>query len=517
MHPEVSTPEEVRQLMERELEAVATATADRRFRELLEAAPDAILEVDREGRIVLLNAAAERLFGYPRAELLGSPLDLLVPAAVRASHKKHRNDYIARPTTRPMGLGMVLHAQHKSGHLIPVEISLSPLEFENDFRVTAIVRDVTERRAADEQIRAVNQQLEARNREVERANRLKSEFLASMSHELRTPLHTIIGFTELLVEEVEGPLNEKQKRFLTHVHKDSLHLLELINDILDLSKIEAGRMELKPERFLARDAAMEVMATIEPQAHAKSQKLENRVGECAILADRVRFKEILYNLLSNAVKFTPASGSIAVSSGPVEGFEQFAVEDTGIGISESELSSIFDKFYQAAPTTKGIREGTGLGLAITKRLVELHGGSISVRSTLGQGSRFSFTLPVPALGRPKSVLIVEDDAGAQELLSNYLVPAGFQIRTVSSVADAIESARRNRPDAVTLDLNLPGFSEWRALDELKSRAEFAGVPIVVVSVQDPDEAVLKRAGAAFLQKPVKKELLLETLKRQLSK
>jgi PAS domain S-box-containing protein len=501
--------------MASEREAQASAKADRRFRELLEAAPDAILEVDREGKVVLLNAAAERMFGYPREELLGSPLDLLVPQASRGTHSQHRQQFWDRPTTRPMGQGLVLHAQRKDGTLLPVEISLSPVAFEDDFRVTAIIRDVTERRANEEKIRAVNQQLEARNREVERANRLKSEFLASMSHELRTPLHTIIGFTELLVEEIEGPLNDKQKRFLTHVHKDSLHLLELINDILDLSKIEAGRMELKPQSFLARDAAEEVMATIRPQAAAKSQKLENHIGDCAIFADRIRFKEILSNLLSNAVKFTPERGEINVYSGCTDGFVDFSVADTGIGIPVDELSSIFDKFYQAAATTKGIREGTGLGLAITKRLVELHGGTINVSSVPGQGSRFTFHLPSTNTGRRKHVLIIEDDPGAQELLSNYLAPGGFDLLTVSSVAEAIQSARRCRPDAVTLDLNLPGFSEWRALEEIRSRVEFSGVPITVISVQDPDEAALKRSGASFLQKPVKREILLETLRRQL--
>jgi CheY-like chemotaxis protein len=163
------------------------------------------------------------------------------------------------------------------------------------------------------------------------------------------------------------------------------------------------------------------------------------------------------------------------------------------------------------------REGTGLGLAITKRLVELHNGTIRVASAPGEGSRFTFQIPAITGERQWQVLIVEDEPGAQELLSNYLLPGGFEIQTVASVAEAIESARRRRPDVVTLDLNLPGYSDWRALDEIRSRAEFAGVPIIVVSVEDPDEAALKRDAAVFLQKPVKKEILLETLKKQLSR
>lgn len=487
--------------------------AERRFRELLEAAPDAILEIDGDGRIILMNATAERMFGYTRDELLGCELERLVPESARSAHHHHRKTYKEHSSIRPMGQGLTLHAQRKDGTLLPVEISLSPVAVDDHFHVTAIVRDVTERRAAEEKIRVINQQLEQRNHEVERANRLKSEFLASMSHELRTPLHTIIGFTELLTEETEGPLNEKQKRFLSHVHKDSLHLLELINDVLDLSKIEAGRMEIKAKNMRACDATDEVVSSIRPLAKAKSQTLENHVGDCVILADRVRFKEILYNLLNNAVKFTPVGGEIAVESHLDGEFVSFTVSDTGMGIAHGEHVSIFDKFYQAASTTKGVREGTGLGLAITKRLVELHGGTIRVASELGKGSRFTFYIPA---GRgDRMILIVEDEPSAQELLSTYLATMGFQIRLASSIQEAIEIARQQRPDAVTLDLNLPGYSGWRALDEIKNRPEFADVPVIVVSVQDRDEAALERGAAAVLQKPVKREILLETIRQQL--
>jgi PAS domain S-box-containing protein len=493
------------------------SVADRRFRELLEAAPDGILEVDREGRIALINAAAERMFGYPREELLGASVDLLVPNASRGMHQHHRQQFRDQPLTRPMGRGLTLHAQRKDGSLLPVEISLSPTAFEEDFRVTAIIRDVTERRAAEEKIHAVNQQLEIRNHEVERANRLKSEFLASMSHELRTPLHTIIGFTELLVEEAEGPLNEKQKRFLTHVHKDSLHLLELINDILDLSKIEAGRLELKTEPFSAGEAAEEVMASIRPQAMAKFQTTKNEIGDCTIVADRIRFKEIFYNLLSNAVKFTSEGGAITLRCFLESDWIGFSVADTGMGISPEEQANIFDKFYQANATTKGIREGTGLGLAITKRLVELHGGTIEVSSSPGEGSCFTFRLPLASPEALAHLLIIEDDPGAQELLANYLKSSGFELHAVGSVAEAIQTARRIRPDVVTLDLNLPGFSGWRALEEIRSRPEFSSVPIVVVSIQDPDNGMLQRSTATYLQKPVKKEVLLETLRQLLGR
>src|SRR5262249_33296705 len=226
----------------------------------LEAAPDAILEVDSEGHIVLSNEAAEKTFGYTREELASLHVDQLVPQAMRGGHAHRRAGYAAEPQTRPMGSGLDLMAQRKDGSLLPVEISLSPNWTEDGLRVIAVVLDISARRESEQRLRRIqeeftaelegkNQLLEARNRDVEKANRLKSEFLASMSHELRTPLHTIIGFSELLTEEVEGPLTSKQKRFLGHVLQDSRHLLDLINEILDLSKIEAGRLELQKATF----------------------------------------------------------------------------------------------------------------------------------------------------------------------------------------------------------------------------------------------------------------------------
>src|SRR5262245_16253264 len=289
------------ELMEREQAALAQAKAERRFRELLEAAPDAIFEVDRDGRIVLLNAVAEKMFGYGRAELLGQPVEILIPFDFRGRHEQHRSVYRSHPTTRPMGSGLDLYAQRKDGVRFPVEISLSPVNSEEGLRVSAIVRDVTERKQTEQKIQALNErftqelsatnrQLELRNREVERANRLKSEFLASMSHELRTPLHTIIGFSELILEELEGSLSGKHKRFMGHIHQDSLHLLELINEVLDLSKIEAGRLELRLESFDMTSALQEALSSAKALAAQKSIEIETQAPNgISIYADQLRF------------------------------------------------------------------------------------------------------------------------------------------------------------------------------------------------------------------------------------
>jgi PAS domain S-box-containing protein len=491
--------------------------AESRFRELLEAAPDAIIEVDREGRIVLLNAATEAIFGYRREDLLGQPVERLIPEGARGRHGAHRANYWANPVTRPMGFGMILLARRNDGTEFPVEISLSPVKIDDGFRVTAIIRDVTAKQKAEEAIRAANQQLELQNQELDRANQLKSEFLASMSHELRTPLHTIIGFTELLAEELEGPLNDKQKRFLNHVHQDSQHLLELINDILDLSKIEAGQMELHPESFDASVVVTEVLNGIRPTANARGIVLENRVAhDTVVKADRVRFREILNNLLSNAVKFTTDGGSVWVENRPTPVSREGAamaclcVGDTGIGIAQEDHAAVFDKFRQVGSTTRGVREGTGLGLAIVKSFVEMHGGTISLESAPGEGSRFSFTVPAGD-SSPPLVLVIEDDPGARELLASYLEPLGIRTESAASADEGLRMARDLKPDAITLDLLLPGKSGWRVLRELRAMAETSGIPVFVVSVLDQSPAMV--GVTEYLQKPLRKEALLQALRR----
>lgn len=377
-----------------------------RFFALLEVAPDAILEVDATGKIVLVNQTAEKMFGYSRQEMLGMNVDALVPAAMRRSHVQHRTSYAGHAQSRPMGIGLELRAQKKDGSLLPVEISLSPNPGPAGMRVIAVVRDITARKNIENKLRAVqdsynaeltakNEQLEARNRDIERANRLKTEFLASMSHELRTPLHTIIGFAELLTEGIEGPLGPKQQRFLGHILQDSRHLLELINEILDISKIESGKLQLQISAIEFSACLEEVVQGIAQQAIQKHIRLDiNNQFQDIIFADRLRLKEVLYNLLTNAVKFTPDGGRVWVDASRQDGWLQVTVGDTGIGIAPEEQENIFEKFYQVGATTKGTREGTGLGLPISRELVHLHGGKLWLESKLGEGSRFQFTLPL---------------------------------------------------------------------------------------------------------------------------
>ena len=513
------------------------AQAAERFRNLLEIAPDPILEVDAAGRIVLANNEAEKLFGWTRAELAGQPIEMLLPLRFRTNHTAHRAHYSANPKTRPMGTGLDLFALRKDGTECAIDINLSPVSVaDGEGRVMCIIRDVSERKRTEEQIRtlnqnlerrteelaAANQQLELRNLEVERANVLKSEFLASVSHELRTPLHAIIGFSELLAEESAGGLNTKQKRFTSHIHQGAHHLLELINDILDLSKIEAGQLELRQETFALDAAITEVLSSIRPLANNKGIELSDEIQpDLSIFADRIRFKEIIFNLFSNAVKFTREGGRIAVRCAPLPDHIRISVADTGIGIAKDAHESIFQTFRQVASTTKGVREGTGLGLAITKRLVEQHGGQMWLESELGAGSEFSFTIPrtssiggeeQPSL-MPAVVLVVEDDESSRELVVSYLESEGFKPLTAGSGDEGLRVARDSKPDVILLDLLMPGKSGWETLYKLRSTPATAGIPVIITSVMDEKKMGFALGAADYLVKPVAKETLLEAVRK----
>jgi PAS domain S-box-containing protein len=381
-----------------EANARAEMLAERKYRELIENAPDAILQVDPNGAIVIANHTAEKMFCYTREELMGQNVDLLVPTANRASHYQRRKAFAEAGVMRPMGLALDLFAQRKDGSKFPVEISLSPMKTENGVHVTAVIRDVTERKLTEVRVRTLQEsymtELEARQKEAERLNQLKTEFMASISHELRTPLHTIIGFTELLIEEGEGPLNNTQAHFMRHIHVDSQHLLGLINDVLDLSRIEAGGLHLRTEPVNLIKIVGETIMAIRPYADSRSVNI--CMGEnlpMGVTADPMRLRQILYNLLSNGAKFTLPGGEVLVD-GAIEGDTvKVTVSDNGVGIPPEELTHIFEKFYQVGLTPIGVREGTGLGLAICKQLVEMQKGTIWVESALGQGSQFHFTLP----------------------------------------------------------------------------------------------------------------------------
>lgn len=384
---------QLRLLTEREAEVRAEAMAGKKFRDLIEHAPDGMLQVDEQGVILLANRAAETMFGYGEGELVGEKVDVLVPEAHRSAHGAHRRAFASAGITRPMGMGIDLMARRKDRSEFPVEISLSPTRQDRGVQITAVIRDVTERRRMEQQVRRLQEsymaELVSRQKEAERLNQVKAEFVAGVTHELRTPLHTIVGFTDLLKEEIAGPLTDTQRDFLLHIRNDSQHLLNLINDVLDLSRIDAGGLQVNLQSQSLEAAVHEAVGAIRPDADAKSIGVTYRLGgDEEVLADPTRLRQILDNLLSNAVKFTSAGGEIQIEAEGSGEMVQVTVADNGVGIVEAERGKVFERFYQVNHS----RGGSGLGLAITKQLVEMHGGNISVDSGPDRGSRFRFSL-----------------------------------------------------------------------------------------------------------------------------
>jgi len=356
--------------------------AEQKFRGLMESAPDAMVIVDSRGRMVLINAQTERLFRYRREQLLHRSIEMLIPERFRARHPALRGEYFAAPKPRPMGAGVDLFGLRSDGSEFAAEISLSPIETPEGTLVTAAIRDITDRKVLEEK--------------MQQANRLKSEFLANMSHELRTPLNAIIGFAELMHDHLVPPTSPQHDEFVGYILNSGTHLLQLVNDILDLSKIEAGKMEFRPEPTELGRVVNEVVAMLRTTATAKKIEVTHELAPLPLATlDPARLKQVLYNYLSNALKFTPDGGRVIVRLLPA-GTDLFRVEveDSGIGIRPEDLGRLFVEFQQLDEALTKKQGGTGLGLALTKRIVEAQGGSVGVRSVPGTGSVFHAVLPL---------------------------------------------------------------------------------------------------------------------------
>jgi signal transduction histidine kinase/CheY-like chemotaxis protein len=374
------------------------------------------------------------------------------------------------------------------------------------------------------------QQLERQSVELADASRHKSEFLASMSHELRTPLNAVIGFSEVLLERMFGELNERQEDYLKDIHAAGRHLLALLGDILDLSKIEAGRMELDLTTFPMDDVLVQALSLVRERAALHGIRLTlDATAIGPVTADELRLKQVLLNLLSNAVKFTPDGGSVDVRAWRNGDAVEVTVTDTGIGIDPADQGRIFDSFQQGERSASS-SEGTGLGLTLSRRIIELHGGRLWLSSAPGEGSTFGISIPQPeglapaepdrwmlddASATGPTVVVIEDDPRSAELVELHLRAAGLRAVGASTGEQGLELVRSAQPVAVVLDIHLPGMNGWEVLTALKSDPATAGVPVVVVSVEPERGRGFALGATEYLVKPVSGDQLLAAVTRVL--
>jgi PAS domain S-box-containing protein len=635
--------------------------AEEHYRQLLDAAPDAMLVVGADGKIEFANVRTERLFGYTHEELIGAPFDLLIPERFRAVHEDHVRRFRASPTTRTMGSGLDLCGRHRDGSDIPVEVSLSPVRSAQGLSVCAAIRDISERRrieaaaklsadrlvsavetiedafalfdasdrlvlcnsvyrgllgeatgpligrsyeelidvwlsdlafASDEERTRFREERLAGRRDpkgafevhtrdgrtlrvmdrrtveggivktiwdlthdvhsaaelrearsfAEAASAAKSEFLSSMSHELRTPLNAILGFAQLLERDRKEPLSARQKERAAQILRGGEHLLRLIDDILDLSRIEAGRVSISKEPVAVHEVLEQARRTLEPMALRASVRLEIApiVGIPNVVADRTRFAQIVMNFGSNAIKYNRPGGALTLSASHEGGPTiRVTVSDTGIGVPEDKQSKIFQPFQRAGQETGPI-EGTGIGLVISKRLAELMAGRVGFRSTPGIGSEFWVELPaqpVPGVrpsisrsladptprleGHSGRLLLYVDDHPAnvafmRDVLGDF---EGIELVCVPTAEMGVALARARRPDIVIMDINLPGISGLEALGALRSTAETAAIPVIALTAAASDHDRQRGIDAGFfryLTKPVKVDELISALEALLS-
>ncbi|MFT3697072.1 MAG: response regulator [Kofleriaceae bacterium] len=505
--------------------------SEERYRSAFELAPEALLTFDLDHlRICDANFAAAKLYGHTIEELRTVNF-------VQLSAKKLADGRESLPVATDILLRMregaeiapfEWSARHSSGEEIPAEVHLVRLVGDHQRLVRLTVIDLRERRKLEE-VRQRTIELELQNRRIQEANRLKSEFLANMSHELRTPLNAIIGFSELLHDGAVPAESPEHHEFLGDILTSGKHLLQLINDVLDLAKVEAGKLDFRPEAVELQKLVQEVVSITRTTAATKRIIVEAEVDArlTNIVLDPGRFKQVAYNYLSNALKFTREGGKVFIRC-LVEGEAMFRleVEDTGVGISPADLGRLFVEFQQLEQGAAKKHQGTGLGLALSRRLVEAQGGTVGVRSVLDVGSTFHAILPrvstvvQPSISRtmtPRSrtgsrtILIVEDDDRDRELIASTLAGVGYGFEIARTGADALARCQERYFDAVTLDLLLPDMSGLDVLDTLRVGGWLRDTPVIVVTIVPDVKTAMTVTD--ILRKPLDKDALLSALER----
>ncbi len=490
---------------------------------IVENLTEGIVMIDSEGKIKSFNSAALKMFGYSRKEVIGKNINILAPEPHKSLHENYINNYLNTKIPKMIGFGRQLEAMKQDGSTFKIDISISETVFNNEHIFTGIIRDQTQYIRAEE---------------AEKANQAKSEFLSRMSHELRTPLNAIIGFSEVIFYNSKEPLSSSQKRNLNHILKASQHLLELINDILDLSRIESGKIRLSMESINLSQLVTDLSDLVHPMADKEKVRLilPDIDSDIFVLADITRLKQSILNLLSNAIKYNRPSGQVSLKVKELSNDTVLIeVSDSGIGIPKEKFEDLFKPFNRLGADRSEI-EGTGIGLAITKKLLELMKGSIKVESEVGKGSQFFINIPriespVSKINKaiPKkqkildiemkeksfTILYVEDNSANLELVKQILSQfAHIEILSTPDGKIGLDLARAHIPNLILLDINLPGISGLEVLKFLKGLEETKDIPVIAISANAMESDVqraLREGFDAYITKPIRVKDFLSRL------
>ena len=521
---------------DREQALLSVRISEERLRTIFDASPDAMLISDADGIITMSNNQVESLLGYKHGDIIGKSIDILVPEAYRQSHLKLRLSYLSKSDNKKMAIGRTIYAHRKDGSECEVEITLSVISVDSRQYIASALRDISERRRAE----GVINKLEVARQAAEGANRAKSEFLSHMSHELRTPLNAVLGFTDILLWGRDSTLNEKQRSQLAHIREAGEHLLSLINEVLDLAKIEAGHVALDIATVQLRSIVEECLSLSSPifsQYEVSAINETETTGcECNILTDPTRAKQLILNLLSNAAKYNRRGGSIHVSHEMLDdGFYRVSVADTGSGIPEDMQGGLFMPFNRLGAESSEI-EGTGIGLALTKKLIEAMDGRIGYASVFGEGSRFWLDFPpskkggqetvavavditqdaISAPNFPEAIVLYIEDNSSNRMLMEAMFEQLTPLRLIAaaSAETGLSAAENQQPDIILLDINLPGMDGFAANDRLKENPKTRHIPVVALSadaIKETADRALASGFADFLTKPIRRSDLIHTL------
>lgn len=497
-----------------------------RLASIVESCSDAIISKTTKDRITSWNPAATTIFGYTAQEAIGQPISMIIPSELMDEEPEILRRITAGETVPPFETWR----RAKSGELINVVVTISPVRDASGQVIGAskVARDLSHLRHA-EAVRLKAEKLESENRQILETQRIKNQFLANMSHELRTPLNAIIGFSDLLRTGSVPFDSPKYGEFLDHISSSGHHLLQLINDVLDLSKIEAGKFDFHPEPVDFAELANSTFNLLLPLVERKRLSLDVEVAPDlgTLYLDEGRMKQVLLNYLSNAVKFTPEGGHITLRARP-EGNESFLVEveDTGIGIAESDLHRLFVEFQQLDEGYNKGYSGTGLGLALTRSLIEAQGGWVGVRSTVGRGSVFHFVLKrdlrsgathaqaaIPSSPELAKLLVIEDDDDHRDRLREGLVNLGFEVDATNRATSALNLARDTRYDGISLDLRLPDTDGLNLLDGIRAEGQSRESSVVAMTLHTFDGSIASFGFADILAKPLRTQEVQQALAR----